>query len=234
MVHCLRLLDFGDHRRPAAFLIHDLVDTLDIDGVADKRQCDKIHATADRPAQIVLVFIAQCRHVDGHTGKIDSLVVGNCSGDLDFGDDPGSLNGNGAKADLAVIDQDRVPGLDILGQALEGCRANPGRALDVLGRDHEPVSDGQSVRTVGEPSKADLRSLQVGHDANSLAEVVRGLADVLIRAVVNRVVPVAHIHAGNVDPCFEYRQGVLITGNSRTECSNNFCASHIPSLVVIC
>ena len=76
-----------------------------------------------------------------------------------------------AQGDLAVVDQQGVARVDVLGQALEGRGADLLGARNVLGGDRERVTDRQEVRTVDEAAQADLRALQVGHDGHGLAEL---------------------------------------------------------------
>jgi hypothetical protein len=156
-------------RRP--FLVHDLVDPVDVGGVADEGQGDHVDAGLDGPAQVVLVLLAQCRHVHGDAGKVDALVVGHHAADDDLGDHLDVVNGGGPQRDLAVVDEQQVPTLTSCGKALERGRGDFLRSQDVLGGDGEHIPARERVGPFLEAPEADLGPLKVGEDTHRLAQL---------------------------------------------------------------
>ena len=78
--------------------------------------------------------------------------------------------------DLAVVDEDRVAGVDVAGQPGVRRAAILVVAGHVAGGDRPLLAAPQRDRAVGEGRQPDLRALEVGEDADAVPARVRGLA----------------------------------------------------------
>src|SRR4029453_7608468 len=159
-----------------------------------------------------------------------ALVVGHLATDRNGGDNLDVVNFDGAKGNLAVVDQQGVAHVDVFGEALQRRGADVLGTGDVFGGDGERVANSQLVRAVDKTAKADLGTLEVSHDGHGLVQLRRSLADMLVGVVVDGVVAVAHVHAGNVNAGFQHCESVVVAGDCRAESCHNFRASHIPTL----
>jgi len=227
----LRLLDLGDDGDLAALLLHDLVHPGHIGGVAYERERDDVGPGAQTPAEVGLVLVGQRGDIHGDAGQVDALVVGHVAGDDDLGRDDRALDAGDLDADLAVVDQEEVTLVDVLGEALERRADDLLRSGDVFGRDLEDVADGEEVRTFGEPAEPDLRSLQVDEDGDGTAGVIRRLAHVRQSGVVVGVVAVAEVEAGHVHTGIDDGANHLVAFGGRTQSGDDLRASHRNSSV---
>src|SRR5690606_19861154 len=107
------------------------------------------------------------------------------------------------ESDLAVVDQQPVALLGVVGQALVGGRHPVVGADDVLDGDAHGVAGAPLDRAAGERTETDLRALQVGEDADGPAGVGGRRAYELVDLLVVVVVAVAEVHAGDVHPRFD-------------------------------
>ena len=146
------------------------MDAFDIRGVAHERQGDHVHASPQRPAQVVFVLLAQSRNVDRDAGEVDALIIGHFSPGDDLGDNLTVINLDRTQRDLPVVDQQAVTDFNILGQALEGRGADVLGALDVINGDGETVTNFEHMRPVGEPTEPDFRALQISEHTDRSTE----------------------------------------------------------------
>ena len=226
VVDRLRLLDLGDHRDLASLLGHDLVHAVDVLRVTHERQRDVVSPQLEAPAQICLVLLGQRRNVHGDTREVDPLVVGHRTGNDDLGSDAHSVGVEDLDLDFAVIDEEEVPGRDILRQSLECGADNILRADDVFRGDGENVADSQFVRPRLELAESDLRPLQIDEHRDRLAGVFGGLAHVGVNLVVHLVTAVAEVHPRDVHAGLDDGADVLVAGRCRPESCDDFCSSH--------
>lgn len=184
-----------------ALLVHDGADDERVVGAAHEGEGDHVEARAEGPAQILLVLLGEGGGRDGDAREVEPLVVGDHAADHDLGDDAGALHGGGLKDQAAVVDEDRVTGAHVAGQALVGRGDQVAVAGDVLGGDREDVAEAEAHRALGETAYTDLGALQVGEDADRHSQLGRGLPDPAVDLLVELVAPVAeveprHVHTG--------------------------------------
>jgi len=201
------------------------VHPLDVRGVAHERQRDDVGAGAQTPAQVVLVLLAQRGHVHGDTGQVDALVVRDRAGDDDLGGHDRAVGVDDLDAHIAVVDQQEIAGLDVLGKALERGAADLAVADDVLGGDLEDVTDLELVRAVLEAAETDLRPLQVDQHGDGSTRVLSGTTHVGVVGIVHGVVAVAEVQTGDVDPRVDQGTDLLIGRGCRAECGDDLRAS---------
>ena len=194
-VHRRGLLDLGHHRGAAAA---DLLRLGDVLRSLDERQPDPVDAGVERGVEIGAVLRGQRGERDQGVGQADALAVGELAADLDFGDDLFAACLRHHQADLAVVEQQAMTGLD----AGEDFGMRQLYAIEVARLGVLVEREGCAVvehrRTVGERADAQLRSLQVAQDADRpgvfrLHRADRG--DELAHPVVRGV---AHVDAERV------------------------------------
>ncbi len=112
--------------------------------------------------------------------------------------------------DVAVVDEDAVADPHVVGQALIGGRPELPVARNVLGGDAELVARGQPERPVREVTKADLRPLQVGQNADRPAGYVAPGPDPLVRRQMIGLAAVAHVEPGDVHASADQRGDLLL------------------------
>src|SRR5690606_8154046 len=208
--HRLRLLDLADEGDADALLFHDLVADVGVGGGADEGQGDEVDAEAQGPAEVLLVLLGEGGDADGDAGEVEALVVGDHAADGDDGLDAGAVDGGHLEGDAAVVDEDGVAGADVAGEALVGGGDFAAGSGDVLGGDGELVAEGEAYRAVGEAADADLGALEVREDADAASGGLGGGPDPVVDLLVDGVVAVAHVEAGDVDAGFD--EGVDLLG----------------------
>ena len=202
VLHRLGLLDLGDDRDAHADLVHDLVDVLDVIGVAHEGQGDEVSTDLEGPAQVLTVLLAQGRHGDGNAGQVDALVVGDVAGHLDLGDDVGVGDGHDTYRDVAVVDEEPVAGAAVAGKSLEGGGGTLDGAQDVVNGDGELVALVEhDLLVVYETSQSDLGALEVDEDGDGSAGSGCGLTDAaddlfLVLGATVGAVDARDVHAG--------------------------------------
>ena len=200
ILDCLRLLDLGDHGQANALLVHDLVDPFDICGVTHERQGDHVRLQPQRPAEVRLVLLRHGWDADRDPGQVDALVVGHHPALDHHGDHVGVVNLESPQGDLAVIDEQHVPGAHVAGKPLVGRRHPVLVTEDVIDRDGEARTVDQRDRSVGEAARADLGALQVDQNAHGTTPLVTGLAHLGIHRLMVGVAPMREVEPGNVHP----------------------------------
>ena len=105
----LRLLDLGHHRGAAA---GDLLGFGDVLRALDEGERDPVDAGGERGFEIGAVLVGQRRERNRRVGQAHALAVGKFAADLDAGDDAPRRHLGGDEPDLAVVEQQRVAGLD--------------------------------------------------------------------------------------------------------------------------
>ena len=162
------------------------------------------------PAQILLVLLGQGRGAHGHARQVDALVGGHGAGHDDLGVHVVAFDLGDLKADLAVVDEDRITGMAVARKTLEGGGDLVLIANDLVGGDDELLAFLQehlvgAVHAVHflHPAGADLRTLDVNEDGNVLAEVLGGLADVLVYRLMLFECTVGTVDTGNVHTRFD-------------------------------
>ena len=178
------------------------------------------------PAEVLLVLLGEGGDAHGDTGQVDALVVGHRARDDGAGRDDRPVHALDLDAHLAVVDQEEIAGLDVVGQALERRAHEVARAHDVVGGDPQDVAHGEVVRAVAELSEADLRALQVDEDRDGAAGVLRGLAHIGETDLVLGVVAVAQVHAGHVDAGIDDRADHLVRLGGGAQGGDDLRASH--------
>src|SRR5699024_1507886 len=154
---------------------HDGRDVLVVGGRTYEGQGDEVGPLLQAPAEIAFVLRRQRRHVHGHTGQVEAFVVRDRSGYLHAGGHARAGDVGDADGDPAVVDEDLVAGLDVLGQSLERGGNQILGAGNVLGGDGEGIALGQVVLALGEASEPDLRALQVHQHRHGAAGGLGGL-----------------------------------------------------------
>ncbi len=199
----------------------------DVLRVAHEGQGDQVGPEFQSPAQIGLVLLREGWNIDGDTRQVDALVVAHRARDDDLGRDNRPIRRQHFELDLAVVDEQRVAGLHIVGQAFEGGAANLPVADDLVGGDLEDVADGEVIGSVLELAETDLRALQVDEHCDGATGIGARLADVAIDLLVYVIAAVAEVHASHVDSGVHDRPDVLVARGCRAECGDDFCASHV-------
>ena len=225
VVDGLRLLQLGDDRHPPTDPVHDLVDELDISRRAHERQCDQIHPEAQREFEVLDVLLRQRRRRDTHAGQGHALVVADLAALGHGADHVVAVDVLDDQAHVAVVDEDPVPGLGVLGEALVGRRHPVVVAFEVLHGDAHRLAVGPVGGTVGEPAQPDLGALQVGEDAHGAAGDVRGRPDPLVIGFVIGVVAVAEVEPGDVHSGLDELSDGFVRGGGGAKRTDDLSAS---------
>ncbi len=130
------------------------------------------------------------------------------------------------QAHLAVVDQDRVAGVDVAGKPL--VRRPAGRVVtrDVAGGDRPLLALLELHRAVGEVLQPDLGALEVGEDADAVPALVGGLADQPVGDLVVGVAAVAHVQPGDVHPGVDELAQPLRGRDGRAEGADDLGFAH--------
>src|SRR5690606_34451106 len=193
----------------------------------------QIGALPQRELEVHSVLFGQRRGGDGHVRQRDSLVVGDLtavghhaadirSGDLEY------LDG-----DPTVVDEQPVAGADLLRQPRVGA-GDPGtRTRNVLTSDDDAVTGVPLDRACFEPAQADLRSLEVGEDADWPVRLLRRLAYPVDAPLVLVVVSVAEVQPSDVHARRHELTDAVKAVDGRPEGTDDLRATlHDSSLVV--
>ena len=135
---------------------------------------------------------------------------------------------------LAVVDEDDVASLAVLGQSLEGGGDALLVAHDVVGGDGELVTNLEvdlAVRlSLGllEQAGTDLRALQVGQGCHVEPELFRNRANQVKTLLVFGVVAVAHVEAGDVHASLHELLHGVVAGHSGSKGVHNLSSTHTP------
>src|SRR6185436_4883603 len=103
---------------------------------------------------------------DVHPRQRHALVVADLAALGDGADHVVAVDALDGQADVAVVDEDAVTGRGVLGQPLVRGRHAIVRALDVVDGDPHHLAYRPEGRAVGESAEPDLRTLEIGHDAD--------------------------------------------------------------------
>jgi len=161
------------------------------------------------------------------TRQVDALVVRYRSADNDLGRDDGTVGGDHLELHLAIVDEQGVSRLDVMGKALEcGARDLLG-AQDLLDCDLEDISDRELVGAVLEFAEPDLRALKIDEHCDGAPGVGARPADIGVDLLMHVVAAMAEVHAGDIHSGIHDGADVFIAGRCRPEGCNNFCASHV-------
>jgi hypothetical protein len=199
VLHGLGFFDFGDDGEPAAFLVHDAVDVLDVVAGADEGEGDDVGAGAQGPAEVVLVLFGEGGDGDGDAGEVEAFVVGDDAALDDRGVDAGAVDVGDLQADLAVVDEDAFAGGDVVGEAGVGGAAGIAVAFDAFfDGDGEGVAAFKEYGAFGEAAESDFRALKVGEDSDAAAGFVGGLSYPVVALLVFGVAAVAEVESGYV------------------------------------
>ena len=204
----LRLLDLGDDRDTAAFLVHDLMGAIDVGGEAHEGHGNDVGAGADGPAQILFVLLGQSRQRHGDARKVDALVAGDRSGNDNLGVHVVAFDLGDLEADLAVVDEDRIACMAVARETLEGGGGDVLVAFDVISGDDELLAFGQldlvlAVGVLLEPTAADLRTLQVNQGCDVAASGLGGGTEVVVDLEVVFRSAVGAVQTSDVHTCFD-------------------------------
>ena len=179
---------------------------VDVGGETHEGHGYDVGAGADGPTQVGLILLGQGGQAHGHAGQVDALVGGDRAGNDDLSVHVVALDLGDLQTDLAVVDQDRVAGVAVAGQALEGGGGDVLVALDIVGGDDELLAflKLDLVLALGvllEPAATDLRALEIDHGGDVTTGRLGGRAhvvvdlEVILRSAVGTV-QTGHVHTG--------------------------------------
>ena len=161
--HRLRLLDLGHHRRAPA---REFLGFRDVFGPLNERQRDPVDPGIERRFEVGDVLRRQGGERNDGVGQADALAVRYFAADFDARGDALRTDIGRNQAQLAVVDQQRVAGLD----GGENLRMRQLHALGVAGRrvvvEDEILALVDLGGAVLERAEPQLRALQIDQDAD--------------------------------------------------------------------
>ena len=191
----LRLLDLGEHPGMAA---RHLLDLRQILGPLDEGERDPVDVDIERRFEVGAVLGRQRAEADGRIGNVDALAIGKAGADLDGGDRPGLRALRHLEADLAVVEEEAVPGLERREDFGMGQFDAAGVAGARIGIEGEGMAGLERDRMLAEGTDPEFRALQVDQDADRPAAVRFDRADIADQIPQPRVIGMAHIDAEDV------------------------------------
>ncbi|CAB4643065.1 unannotated protein [freshwater metagenome] len=194
--------------------------------ISHETERDKVAFHFQRPAQILFVLLGQCGSRHRNAGKVNSFVVRYGSAHHNGRDHIRSIRGKRLETDLAVINEERVPGFHIAGKPLIGGSHKFLGALNIADGDGKRVSRSKHVRPVHELLKTNLWALKVHQYRDGLIEVARDRSNGLEDFRVDCEAPVAEIHTDNVDSGFHQSLNTVVARCCWPQCCHNLRASH--------
>ena len=135
-------------------------------------------------------------------------MAGNRSGHNDLGVHVVALDLGDLETDLAVIDQNRIAGVAIARQTLEGGGGDVLVAFDVIGGDDEFLAFGQlnlvfAFGVLLEPTATNLRALQIDQCGNIATGGLGGCTKVVVDLQVVFRSAMGAVQTSNVHTCFD-------------------------------
>lgn len=228
----LRLLELGYNGDGTSLLVHNLVDTVDVRAVSDEGQSNKVDASFESPAQVLLVLFGEGGNRHGNTGEVDALVVANRASDSAVTIDVVAAHRVNLEDGLAVVDEDDVAGLAVLGQTLESGGDALLIAHNVVSGDSELVTNLEidlAVRlsfSLLEQAGTDLRTLEVGQGCHVETKFFRDRANQVKTLLVLGVVAVAHVETGNIHASLHELLHGVMAGHSGPKGIHNLSSTH--------
>ncbi len=224
----LRLLDFGQHRKAHALLVHDRVHIDDVGRRAHERQRDHVGTGAQRPPQVVLVLVRQGRHAHRHSGQVEPLVVGDPPTLDDLGVHSRAVDLGHTQFDAAVVDQDEVTGCDVVREAHMRGRDHRAVARHRLGGDDELISRREQDGTGREGAEPDLGPLQVDEDAHAATDGISRSTHMPVDDLVIGMLAVGQIQTRDVHSRLHEPGDGLGSARGRPEGGDDLRATHGP------
>ena len=209
------------------------MDVLDVVGIAHEGQGDEIRADLEGPAQIVPVLLAQGGNGHGNPGKIEALVVGDVAGHLDLGDDVRVRNGHDTHRNIAVVDEEAVPGTAVSRQSLESRRDALDGAQDVVRGDGELITLVEhDLLVVHKGAQADLGALQVDEDRHGIPRGCGGVPHASNDVLLVLSASMGPVDAGDIHAGVHQRLHILRRIGGRPQGAYDLCSAHESSLHV--
>ncbi len=221
----LGALDLGDHlglvvvRRTG----HggQLARHFHVGGVLGETDRDVVGAQRHRGLDVVHVLGRQRRRRQPAALAVDALVVGQVAADLDDGLDLLAHHALDLQHDQAVVEQQQVTGADVARQLLV-IQADALLVAQLAASiQREAVAGVQRDLAALELADADLRALQIGHDADLAAHPTRRLAHQLGACHVVLRGAVREIQPHHVDPRRDHARQDLQRIGRRAERSDD-------------
>ncbi len=202
----LGALHLGDEQRVSARRAQQLARHGHVRTALGEGNGEEVHLQTSRGPDVFHVLGSQRRCGQASALPVDALVVGQSSAVPNRGDDLRRPHVDDVEHDAAVIQQQHVAGLHVVHQvaivqadALLGAEA-------AVGVQHEALALGELNPVLLELSDADLRPLQVGHDADGAAQLARHVPHqrraprVILRGAMREVQP-HDVHARGDHAC---------------------------------
>ena len=188
---------------------------VDVGGETHEGHGDNVGTGADGPTQVGLILLSQSRQRDGDARQVDALVGGHGASDDNLGVHVVALDLGDLKANLAVIDQDRVARVAVTRQALERGGGDVLVTLNVVGGDDEFLAERQldlvlALGVLLEPAAANLRALQINESGHVAAGGLAGLAHVVVHVEVILGGAVGAVQTSNVHTRFDELEKVVV------------------------
>ena len=184
----------------AAVLVADLADLLDALAVADEGGGDRVDADLATEDDVLAVAVSHRGEGDVDAGDVDTLALAQVAGVGEGAVDVGAVDGVDVELKQAIVDQDAVARLDLVGEVLEVEGETLMVADDVVISGDDGLVAGLEVNLLAvlEHAGADLGALGVEHDGDGDAKLGRDLADALDAGTVVIVGAVGEVEAGDV------------------------------------
>ena len=208
------------------------MDTVDVRAVSDEGQSNKVDASLESPAQVLLVLFGEGGNRHGNTGEVDALVVANRASDSAVTIDVVAAHRVNLEDGLAVVDEDDVAGLAVLGQTLESGGDALLIAHNVVSGDSELVTNLEVDLAVRlsfgllEQAGTDLRALEVGQGCHVETKLFRDRANQVKTLLVLGVVAVAHVETGNIHASLHELLHGVMAGHSGPKGIHNLSSTH--------
>jgi vacuolar-type H+-ATPase subunit H len=174
----------------------------------------------------------QAAETKAHELTVDALVVANRASDSAVTIDVVAAHSVNLEDGLAVVDEDDVAGLAVLGQTLE----SGGDALLIA---HNVVSGDSELATnlevdlavrlsfgLLEQAGTDLRALEVGQGCHVETKLFRDRANQVKTLLVLGVVAVAHVETGNIHASLHELLHGVMAGHSGPKGIHNLSSTH--------
>ena len=129
------------------------------------------------------------------------------------------------QADVSVIDQQAIAGCGVPCEILVGGRHPVVSAFAVVDGDAHRLAVGPICGSPGEPPEPDLRTLQIGKDADRSPGDVGCRANPLVAGLVIRILAVAEIEPRHVHASLNQRPDNVVFTGRRTESADDLSAS---------
>ncbi len=174
------------------------MDKFHIRGGTHEGKGDKVHSKLKSKTEIIDILLRQGRYRNIHTGKRNTLVVGDRATFSNQADDIWSIDVIDNKTYLAIINEETIPRLGICRELLVGSRDTVMRTFAILNSNGDGFTSSPYCAVILEAAQTNLWTLQICKNTNRFTSSLRRLTHPLIILRMVGMLTMGHIHPRHI------------------------------------